>query len=257
MAAGGRRGAEGAVSELLSFGGGVNSVALTILLVNEGWRGPVVFSDTGCEWPETYCYMDYFEDEWLADRGLTITRLGGEWRDPNMAAPLDAYCEAHGCIPLAAVRWCTSQYKVRPLQKWMAANGIEAQHLGISADESHRKPDASRPLVDRWIDRKGCIAIIEGEGLDVPPKSSCYLCPFQRDAQWRELWHRHPDLYERAARMEESTRRTQTGRTRATLDPSGKVTLRDRQYRYEHQGSLLDDAEWDELLAYKPCVCGL
>jgi hypothetical protein len=34
-------------SEVLSFGGGVNSVALAILLVNEGWRGHIVFADTG------------------------------------------------------------------------------------------------------------------------------------------------------------------------------------------------------------------
>lgn len=35
-------------NELISFGAGVNSVAMTILLVNEGWRGPIVFCDTGC-----------------------------------------------------------------------------------------------------------------------------------------------------------------------------------------------------------------
>jgi hypothetical protein len=230
---------------------------MTVMLVEQGWRGPVVFADTGAERPATYCYMDYFEREWLAPRGLSITRLGGEWRAPAKRPTLIEYCESHGMIPLAGIRWCTSEYKVRPVQKWMAANGVDAQLLGISADESHRKPDANRPLVDRWIDRKGCVAIIEGEGLDVPPKSSCYLCPFQRDSQWRELWHRHPDLFERAARLEESVQRTMEGRTRATLDPSGKVTLRDRQYRYEHQGSLLDEAAWDELLAYRPCVCGL
>ena len=35
-------------TELLSFGGGVNSTALAILLINEDWRGPIVFADTGC-----------------------------------------------------------------------------------------------------------------------------------------------------------------------------------------------------------------
>ena len=46
--------------EFLSFGAGVNSTALAILAVNDGWRGEIVFADTGCENPETYCWMDYF-----------------------------------------------------------------------------------------------------------------------------------------------------------------------------------------------------
>jgi len=34
---------------MLSFGAGVNSTALAILLINEGWRGPIVFADPGCD----------------------------------------------------------------------------------------------------------------------------------------------------------------------------------------------------------------
>ncbi len=30
----------------ISYGAGVNSTALAILLVNEGWRGDIVFVDT-------------------------------------------------------------------------------------------------------------------------------------------------------------------------------------------------------------------
>jgi hypothetical protein len=246
------------MSELISFGAGVNSVAMTILLANDGWRGPIVFADTGCEWPETYCYLDYFEREWLAPRGMSVTRLAGEWRQNARAKEhgLVEYCESLGMVPFPAVRWCTRMYKVEPLSAYADAHAITTQYLGIAADEAHRKPEAARPLVDRNITRQGCTDTIEAEGLDVPPKSSCYICPFQRDGQWRELWHRHPDLFERAARLEESVRRKTPG-YRATLDYAGKVTLRDRQYRYEHQGSLLDESDWDELLAYRPCVCGL
>jgi 3'-phosphoadenosine 5'-phosphosulfate sulfotransferase (PAPS reductase)/FAD synthetase len=89
------------MSELISFGGGVNSTAMAIMLVNEGWRGPIVFSDTGCEWPETYCFMDMFESEWLKPRGLEITRIGAEWRTEAREGSLVEYCEAHGMVPLA------------------------------------------------------------------------------------------------------------------------------------------------------------
>jgi len=48
------------MNDCISFGGGVNSVAMTVLMVNEGWRGPVVMADTGCEWPETDAYVERF-----------------------------------------------------------------------------------------------------------------------------------------------------------------------------------------------------
>lgn len=246
------------MTELISFGAGVNSTALAILLVNEGWHGPIVFADTGCEWPETYCFMDYFEQEWLQPRGLTITRLCGlPWQRKNKGSSLMEYCEQAHVIPLAARRWCTTEWKVEPINRWAKERGIESQLLGIAADESHRMPNRKRPLVDRHVARKDCIAIIEAEGLSVPRKSGCYICPFQRDAQWRALWKEHPELFDHAMRLEEGTRRTKRGRTRATLDPSGKVTLRRRKERYDAQLPLLDDTEMDGLLAYRPCVCGL
>lgn len=245
------------MSDLISFGAGVNSVAMTILLVGEGWRGPIVFADTGCEWPETYCYLEQFDREWLAPRGLSVTRLQGlPWQRVHGGATLIGYCEERCVVPQAAVRWCTIEWKVNPIGRWASANGIDVQLIGIAADESHRQPRKRRPLVDRNVTRQGCIDIITAEGLDVPQKSGCYICPFQRDSQWRELWRRHPEIYERVALLEASASRTLPGRTRATLDISGRETLRDRQYRYEHQGALLDERDWDDLLAYRPCLCG-
>lgn len=249
------------MSELISFGAGVNSTAMTIMLVNEGWRGPIVFADTGCEWPETYCFMDYFEDAWLAPRGLEITRLKGlPWQRYRKGISLIDYCEYAHMIPLAAVRWCTTEWKGNPGERWAKQQGITETLLGISAEESHRRPDFVRPLVDRHIDRQGCVRIIQAEALSVPRKSGCYICPFQRDAQWHELWNLHPDLFDRAQRLEEASKKTRVGRFgrhHATLDPRGRHTLRHRKERYDAQLPLFDDIEMDGLLAYKPCVCGI
>ena len=243
---------------LLSYGAGVNSTAMAIMLINEGWRGPIVFADTGCEWPETYCFMDYFEEEWLRPRGMEIVRLRGlPWQPYRKGVTLIEYCEYACVIPLPAVRWCTSRWKVEPVQRWGKEHGIEQQLLGIAADESHRQRQKVRPLVDRYIGRKECISIIEHENLSVPRRSGCYICPFQRDHQWRELWDIHAELFKRAMRLEEGAKRTKSGRTRATLDPRGRITLRQRKFRYETQLPMLDDAEMDDLLAYRPCVCGL
>lgn len=246
-------------SAMLSFGAGVNSTALSILLINGGWKGEIVFSDTGCEWPDTYCFMDYFENEWLRPRGFEIARLKGmPWHRKGKRLGLQGcslieYCEAAHVIPLAAVRWCTSGWKVAPLERYQ--NGRTSM-LGIAADEAHRKMDADRPLVEWGISRQDCVDIIAAEGLSVPRKSGCYICPFQRNAQWRELWEHHPDLFDRAMRLEESTVRSKSTRWNATLDPHGKVTLRQRKLAYESQMTL-PEIDMDALLAYKPCVCGI
>ena len=241
----------------ISYGAGVNSTAMAILLVNEGWRGDLVFADTGAEWPETYCYLDYFEREWLAPRGLAVTRLGGEWRTEKRAKTrtLLEYCESYGMVPLAGVRWCTREYKVAPCAAYHGGD----YYLGIAADERHRQPDKPRPLVDRGITREGCIEIIQAEGLDVPQKSGCYVCPFQRNDQWRELWRRHPELIERAARLEEIATarvRSQGKHWRVTLDPSGKISIRQRIMAFERQIEL-PGIDMDRLLRFRPCLCGL
>ncbi len=242
----------------ISYGAGVNSTALAILLVNEGWRGEIVFADTGAEWPETYCYLDYFEREWLAPRGLSVTRLGPEWRDEKRARDVPGlieYCESYAILPFPGMRWCTRRFKLASCEKFHAGDYL----LGIAADESHRQPDKPRPLVDRGITREGCIDIIQAEGLDVPQKSGCYVCPFQRQDQWRQLWRLHPELIERVARLEElaTARMRKKGKMRkATLDPDGKITIRQRIMAFEHQIEL-PGIDMDALQRFKPCMCGL
>lgn len=243
--------------ELLSYGGGVNSTALAIVAIEDGWRGEIVFSDTGCEWPETYCYMDYFEREYLAPRGMSVTRLGPRQVHASDKSQgentLIEYCERRGICPMAAARWCTINWKSGPLERYAAGR---SQMIGICADEAHRVRGRNCPLVDLGIDRRGCIEIIQRAGLDVPQKSGCYICPFQRPSQWRELWQRHPELYERAERLEANVKRGRDGRTMATLDVSGKVTLAQRRFGFENQ-TTLPEIDMDELREFQPCVCTL
>ncbi len=240
---------------IISFGAGVNSTAMTILLVNEGWRGPIVFADTGTEWLETYCFMDYFERVWLKPRGLEMTRLGVEWRTKGHELTLIEYCEHYRTTPFPGLRWCTDHWKREPIQRWCNERGNPEQLIGIAADESHRRKGRACPLIDRGITRQGCIDIIQKERLDVPQKSGCYICPFQRKSQWAELWRRHPELYARAENLERLSSERRGKQTH--IRPGSDFTLAEFRLKLESQMSFLDDAEMDGLLEYKPCVCGL
>ncbi|RLC23031.1 MAG: hypothetical protein DRH93_08360 [Deltaproteobacteria bacterium] len=55
----------------LSFGGGVNSVAMMLLLLDQKAEFEAIFVDHETDWPETYEYFDMFQ-KWLKDHGLPV-----------------------------------------------------------------------------------------------------------------------------------------------------------------------------------------
>jgi len=231
------------------FGGGVNSTALVILLARQGWRGPILFADTGAEQDETYSFIRLF-NEWLSGKyGLLITHVGAEYRSnyykPNLISAIELYSQ----IPLIRARWCTTEYKIEPIKRWCKRNGYDFSQcfVGIAWDESHRQPDKIRPLVDWKITRDECARIIKDAGLPVPPKSGCWCCPFQAKHQWRRLWETRPDRYYYLAWIEQ--RALFAGR-RVTFDPDG-LSLFSLALRFRNNQPLLFDiSEF-----YMPCLC--
>jgi hypothetical protein len=102
--------------------------------------------------------------------------------------------------------------------------------LGISLDEFQRvKPNMDPdtldwkenvfPLIDLRMTRQDCMNVIQSAGLPVPPKSSCYFCPFHRLEVWQTMRHNQPDLFWKSARLEEliNERRRSLGKDKVWL----------------------------------------
>jgi len=184
----------------LSHGMGVNSTALMLLLEDYGVKFESIFADTGVEFPETYEYLDY-----LQEQGYKITVL-----KPNVNgySNMYDYCKAYKYVPSHKPRWCTYQFKVGTIAKYVETPCI--MFIAIAYDEKHRvfsKPDTngvfnSYPLVNYGIDRQKCIEIIKEHGLKVPPRSGCYICPFISKEDVRKLYLKHRDLYEKRKELE-------------------------------------------------------
>jgi len=235
----------------LSFGGGVNSVALYLHLVNQGVDFEAVFVDHGTDWPETYEYLDMFQD-FIAKRGwpsITVLRPFVQTQDN-----LYDFCWQQKSIPSFMHRWCTDKFKIRCLHKYFKKPGVEM--LGIDFGEIKRAKIQCRdgfecryPLIEAEIDRPACKALIKSYGLNPPMKSGCYICPFQKRSQWIELRRKHPCLFQKAVDLEQRNidYRLSVGKKPMYLSQSYKSPL--PEVVNERQNMLWVEEE------YPPCVC--
>lgn len=197
--------------EYLSFGAGVNSTALMLLLLDEGRDFEVVYVDPGTEWPETYDYLDY-----LKGQGYEFT-----WIKPVVEGEnnLYDYLVKWKILPSVFVRCCTAKFKTGPFYKYIEIPAIV--YIGYDFGERSKRHVTEKkgieyriPLVDRKITRTGCKEIIKKHGLRVPPKSGCWFCPFQGLKGFKKLRNKYPFLFKMAIYLEE-------------LNPRGYTFFRD------------------------------
>ncbi|RKX54122.1 MAG: hypothetical protein DRP24_06595 [Thermotoga sp.] len=188
------------MKKYLSFGGGINSTALLLLLNSKDIEFETIFVDHGGDYPHTYYYVKY-----LQDQGFDITIIR-----PNVdgwCSSLPEYCFKYKIRPLRQYRWCTYKFKIMPIRSYVKKPC--EMYIGISYDERHRVRDSGvkgvenkYPLVEEKITRGDCIRIIKEHDLEVPKRSGCWFCPFQGKKQIRQLYLEYPELYEKLKEME-------------------------------------------------------
>lgn len=211
----------------ISYGGGVQSSAL-IVLAAQGKIAPVkaaVFCNTGddSEHPDTLVYVRTVMRDYCEKNGMPLIEIQKTLRgEPqtllermtkhereSLSEPIPVY----GYTGMPTSRVCTVDHKVRVYEKWVRKNAdrlpVETL-IGISVDEIERaktsesKYDTRKyPLLDLGMTRTDCAAVIRDAGLPVPPKSSCFFCPFHSMLTWSELRRDSPDLFEKSAQLED------------------------------------------------------
>lgn len=224
---------------LFSSGGGKQSIAALVLSVEGAINFPIhIFCNVGedSENPATLRYVEEYAKPYAKKHGITyrevIKRKG---RAPAKGTPDERpqetvfeHVSSHAnriIIPMRmsgngspGMRNCTNDFKIRLVNRVArelgATNDNPAQiGVGISIDEFQRMnsddPKAPHvhkvyPLIDLRLTRADCETIIHRAGLPIPPKSSCFFCPFQSMAAWQSLKNNQPELFEKAASMERS-----------------------------------------------------
>lgn len=205
---------------IVSYGGGINSTALIVLLVKKKFPlDYVVFSDTGDEMPETYEYLDIME-RYLKRRNIPFEIVKNRKKEA-----LSDKCLRREVIPSQVWRWCTRDFKVIPIHAfYRKLQSHVYQYMGIDYGEVHRMKPAREdyvtnlyPLIDYKINREECINLIKKARLPIPVKSGCYFCPYNNMERWSDIHKKHPDLFKYSMKIEENNKHYKTQR----LAPKG------------------------------------
>ena len=126
----------------LSYGGGVNSTALAVVLAQgkvfyaHDWE--CIFADTGNEKEGTSRYSDHFAP-WLRTKGKTMHTV-----NPVTGMTVLEYWEKNEMTGSRLMRACTRLAKSEPIDKFVQKHGGGIQLIGIDADEECAEPHALR-----------------------------------------------------------------------------------------------------------------
>ena len=226
---------------IFSSGGGVQSVAVAVLQVTGAIKpyDAHIFANVGerAENPETLAYVrDHLKPYLEAHsvifvevrkrdrRGQAIDLYDAVARSDRRSVIIPAYLGQGG----STNRNCTTDWKIKQVDQNVRRAGHAAAvvGLGISLDEWQRARGTQwhnetlskngkataigywkrreYPLIDLTLSRDACIKLIVAAGLPIPPKSSCFFCPFKRKNEWIRLRAEQPELFRRAVALEDA-----------------------------------------------------
>ena len=244
-----------------SYGGGVQSTAVLVLTAQGKLQyDEFLFADVGAdsENPGTLKYYDEIAVPFAAEHGIKLTRVENkisvyqECMRNNRSINIPIYLS--GGMP--GNRNCTVDKKIRRIASYIRKTyGLKVQlvGLGISTDEIWRAKIGEvrevgsvvqrheYPLIDLRLSRHDCQRIIAEAGLPIPPKSSCWFCPFHRPGYWKEMRANDPDHFAKAIEMEKfiNVKRESLGRDIVFLHPA----LRPLEQAVDMQGNFFNEME--------------
>lgn len=197
----------------MSMGAGVQTTAM--LLKWPERYDYIIFADTGDEKKETLWYVETYLKPFCKEHNLkwvTVRHKDG--------FSLMSWCIHRRILPIKSRRWCTSDFKIKPINRYLRKLGATKKNpihvdIGFSIDESHRvnfsKKDVlyvvkEYPLLDAKLSRKDCYKIITDYGWPIPEKSGCDFCMFNKRSHFRKLQLDQPERFHKIVMMEQNDR---------------------------------------------------
>ncbi len=264
------RAEKGPLPLVVAYGGGKNSAAMLLGFREREIRPDLLlFANTKGEKPETYDHLREISalcQVWWGKEVIEVRKLY-----QNEHEGLEDECLRKKMLPSLAYgrKGCSMKHKVEPqnryVRQWMDDAGVmkTRRAIGYHAGEGHRSvgkktEDLGKgrmsqfwyPLIEwQWRERE-CVEAVARHGIFTPPgKSACFFCPAMKRHEIVALKRDHPELYERAVKLEETAvTRKQMGLT------GGHLKWSDITQNDEEQQKLWDWAD-EHAPSAVPCGC--
>lgn len=211
----------------LSLGAGLQSSTIAMMAAEGEIEAPdcAIFADTHAEpravmeWLEKLEKLLPFPVYRVSAGDIRANVIGAADHDEKRFVAVPFY--TNGGI---GRRQCTKEFKLQPISKKLREllgykprqriPALSAQvWIGITTDELIRATPARDawqvnrwPLLDKRMSRGDCELWWKRRGQAVPPKSSCVLCPFRRNASWRDMRDNAPDEFQDAIAVDVALR---------------------------------------------------
>jgi hypothetical protein len=202
-----------------SYGGGVQSVAIAVLILQGRLPKPdcIVMSDTGRERTRVWRYAEQWVLPALASVGLSI-----EIASHSLATVDLVGRNGDLLIPVFTESgklstFCSTEWKQRVVRRYLRQRGYGSEKpvlmwFGMSLDEVDRMRVADVAWIKNYyplcqdvslrLRRHECVLTVTRFGWPIPPKSACWMCPNRDNETWREMKEEEPADFAEAVKMD-------------------------------------------------------
>lgn len=164
----------------LSFSGGTESSTLCCLF---GHKATAIFADAGWEHAVMYQRLDEVEKK-IQERhpDFRVVRVKAKNVKGHGPMTLPEYIAFSKFYPSPIVRYCTVEFKIKPIDEYLSSQGPCELMIGLNYDERDQRVGNhglmanvtySYPLVDLKMTREDCVGLLNDVGL--APKFPSYM----------------------------------------------------------------------------------
>ncbi|GAA4393393.1 hypothetical protein [Hymenobacter koreensis] len=248
------------MKRFIAFSLGVESTTMCLLY---GKGATAIFTDTGSEHQELYARLQFVEAALKAHHGgdfeLQVLKPA-KVVNGVLCHSLGEAIEAKKFMPSGQQRFCTVEWKIKPMDAFLKSQGPCELLIGFNADEEpgqDRTGNLMRcknvqyryPLYEDGYTRADCKALLAQHGLepDYPvymARGGCKWCPFKSIREYKAMYFLDRNTFNEGRAMEE---RIQDRRAKFfAISSSGRSF---QSIAEECENSLFDAAEM--ALVYK------
>ena len=187
------------MNKIVGFSGGKDSTAMVLRLHELGEDFQMLFTPTGDELSE------------LDEHMKTITEMVGKKLvvPPNQS--LEFWINEFDAVPNVFQRWCTRLIKIKPCIAYLKTVPDAELLVGLRADEEERVglygdyAHYRYPLREWGWGLDEVNGYLKERGIQIPERTDCAVCPYQRIGEWFSLFKKHPERFQRGVDWEEKT----------------------------------------------------